>query len=348
MATNRFKIDRVKMALSVTVLGVLNSAYNRLQAVRYAKLARELPLADDPVFILGHWRTGTTLLHSLLSLDDRYATPSNFQCFTPGHFLLSECWLPKVMACPRQRPMDNMKFAWTEPQEDEFALCVRGLPSVYQNNAFPNHRRRHFEHLTLENVSAVELSKWKKTLMEFVSYLNYKHRRPLVLKSPPHTGRIRVLLDMFPNARFIHITRNPLEFIPSTIHLWRALDATNGFQQEPKEADYEDYVFECFRRIYGGFHRQKSAIPKHNYHEIRYEELVANPIDSLWRAYDAVRLGNFNKVAPVVDEFMQSKRNYKRNEHTLSPGLESAILEHCRDYMEQYGYAKPQRTLHAA
>ena len=345
---NRFKIDRYKMAAWVTFFSVMNTIGDRLQAALHRKPAMSTPLVDDPVFIIGHWRTGTTLLHTLLALDDRYATPNHYQCFAPRHFLFSERLCTNLIQSPRQRPMDNMDMSWTEPQEDELALCVRGLPSVYQNTAFPKHENRHLEHLTMEGVSPACIAKWQQELMEFVRYLNYKYRRPLVLKSPSHTGRIDTLLEMFPNARFIHITRDPLDFIPSTMHLWKALNQTNGLQHDTDHVECEDYVFDCFSRMYDGFNRQKCSIPKRNFHEMRYDDLISDPVRTVRRAYDDLRLGDFDEVASTVDEFMQRKRNYQCNKHTVPLGLEAAIMENCCDYIEQFGYARAKPMAKAA
>ena len=48
--------------------------------------------------------------------------------------------------------------------------------------------------------------------------LTFKYGRPLVLKSPPHTARIRLLLEMFPEARFVHIHRHPYQVFRSCRH----------------------------------------------------------------------------------------------------------------------------------
>ena len=36
----------------------------------------------------------------------------------------------------------------------------------------------------------------------------------IVLKSPAHTARVRVLLELFPKARFVHIIRDPVVHLP--------------------------------------------------------------------------------------------------------------------------------------
>lgn len=41
--------------------------------------------------------------------------------------------------------------------------------------------------------------------------------KQLLLKTPAHSGRIPMLLKMFPNTRFIHIYRNPFLVISSTL-----------------------------------------------------------------------------------------------------------------------------------
>jgi hypothetical protein len=347
-ASNRFKIDRFEMAAWVTFFGLFNSVLNRTQTALYKWQSVRTPLADDPIFIIGHWRTGTTLLHTLMSLDQRYAAPNNYQCFTPRHFLLSERWCTQFLNFPRRRPMDNMDMGWHEPQEDELALCVLGFPSVFRNNAFPKHPKRYLESLTMEAVSRRRVKRWQRGLLEFVRYLNLRYRRPLVLKSPPHTGRIRTLLEIFPNARFMHITRSPMEFIPSTMHLWKALNQTNGFQKETENVDCQDYVFECYRRMYDGFHAQKPSIPERNFCQIRFDELISDPLNTLRDAYEKLRLADFEEVAPTLDQFMQRRRNYQRNSHAVPPRLAAVIRQRCADYIEQFGYESVAPAVKAA
>ena len=44
----------------------------------------------SPVFILGHWRSGTTLLHETLSSDPQFTTTSLYHVLAFHHFLLTE------------------------------------------------------------------------------------------------------------------------------------------------------------------------------------------------------------------------------------------------------------------
>jgi len=341
LGQNNYDVHRWPMAGFITACAAANSIMAWMQGRIYGRRIAETALQTDPVFILGHWRTGTTLLHELLSLDDRYATPTTYECFAPRHFLISRSVFTRILRMPTRRPMDNIEFGWTAPQEDEFALCTMGLPSPYRRIAFPNRPPRHFDYLNMETVPVHELARWKSCLMEFVKTLNYAKQKPLVLKSPPHTGRIKVLLEMFPNARFIHLSRNPYDFVPSTIHLWRALDYSNGLQKPNPQRDsmLEDYVFECFRRMYQGYYKCVDNIPAANIYEMRYDDLVHSPLAELNAAYDHLSLGDFASVRPQIEAAVNRNRNYKRNKHTISSDLSEAIAENCAFYMKRFGHA---------
>lgn len=106
----------------------------------YGTIPENTQLKQPPVFIIGHWRTGTTLLHELLILDPRHNFPNTYQCLEPNHFLLTEKFFKSYFnfLLPTRRPMDNMEAGWDKPQEDEFALCMMGQPSPYLDVAFPN------------------------------------------------------------------------------------------------------------------------------------------------------------------------------------------------------------------
>lgn len=342
---NRFNVDAVSMALGVSLFAPATSFFNRLQHLLYSRRAKATPLETDPIFVLGHWRTGTTFLQYLLGLDKRYHTPSTLECMMPRQFLVSG-FTSRLMWFPSQRPMDNVDIGWDTPQEDEFALCVGGATSVFRHIGFPFHGYQHTHSITLDESTAEQRALWKKELLQFVRYLNFRHRKPLFLKSPAHTGRVHALLEMFPNARFIHLTRHPTDFIPSTIFLWQSLDATSGFQKNIDQIDHEDYVLDCFRLMYKSFEKRKSLIPSANLCEVSYDDLTGDTERTLHRIYRELRLGDFEPVADVVQEHLSARRDYKRNQHEISPRLRTRILLECRDYIAKYcnRYSAERRT----
>jgi hypothetical protein len=63
-----------------------------------------------PLFVLGHWRSGTTHLHNLLCLDERAGYTTTFQTVFPNHlfgFHKPLIWLMRLLM-PKTRPVDNV------------------------------------------------------------------------------------------------------------------------------------------------------------------------------------------------------------------------------------------------
>jgi hypothetical protein len=122
------------------------------------------PLPEDPVFILGFWRSGTTVLHELIAAATRWTTPRTWQCFHP-----STCFLtgPPARAAAADRPMDRGRIATFGPQEDEFALLLLGEPSAYRGFIDPR-RLDECARLT-RDVDADELPRWQTFLRGIAS-----------------------------------------------------------------------------------------------------------------------------------------------------------------------------------
>ena len=130
---------------------------------------------------------------------------------SPNHFLVTEFLGlrgPKPRL-PSRRLMDNMAFGWERPSEDEFALCLMGQPSPYRAIAFPN-QPLSSQCLDLERISRRELGRWKSSFVRFLKQITYLHPKRIVLKSPPHTCRIKVLLELFPDCAFCSYRPQPV------------------------------------------------------------------------------------------------------------------------------------------
>ena len=338
----RFRIHpaRWAMAFAITILATCNSVMAGLQSLMYgSKIAQQHP--KQPIFIVGHWRSGTTYLHELMSPDDRFATPNTYQCFVPHHFLVSEWILARMFwfILPRKRPMDNMGASFKHPQEDEFALVTMGVGTPYLHMAFPNEPRDYMNYLDMEGIPAEDLAQWKRALTTFMRTLTLLHgpEKRLILKSPPHTGRVAILQEMFPDAKFIHIVRHPYSVVPSTIRLWDSLEGIQGLQLA-KGADRREYVFRCYERMYHGFNAHREEIPAERFYNVRYEDLVANPVDEIAAIYKHLNLGDFEVVRPKLEAMVADRKDYKVNKHQLPADLRSEIDRRWADYMQAYDY----------
>ena len=301
---------------------------------------RRTELVAPPVFVLGHWRTGTTLLHELLVLDERLTSPTTLQCFMPGHFLITEGLFKTYgrFLVPERRPMDNMAAGWDRPQEDEFALCLLGLPSPYADCAFPNHDSPYPGSLDLSGLTPAQLMRWKRTFQHFLQTLTFRDPRRLVLKSPPHTARVPVLLEMFPGAKFVHIVRDPFVVFASTVNLWKSLGQKHGLQTPRDDGRIREKVFRKFRVLYDRLEEAKPLIPRGQFHEVRYEELVKDPAGQMRQVYEALELGGYDAYRPRLEEYLQAQSGYETNKYQMTDADRAEVRQRWGDVIERYGY----------
>jgi omega-hydroxy-beta-dihydromenaquinone-9 sulfotransferase len=340
-AAHGFRIHPVRwpMAFLIGLITPFNAILGVAQRVRYGRQIDAKELKEPPVFIIGHWRSGTTYLHELMHLDERFVSPTTYQCFAPHHFLLTE-WLMSGYGgwlMPKQRPMDNMAAGWDRPQEDEFALLTLGAPTPYLRMAFPNDEPPYGEFLDMRGCQAEDVRRFERALVQFVKLVSFSGDQRVLLKSPPHTGRVETLARLFPGAKFIHIVRHPDALFPSTMRLWQSLDEVQGLQL-PRGAGLEEYVFNCLTRMYGGFEEQRQRLNPASIIDVRYEELVADPVRMIEEIYRRLELGDYGPVRAKIAAFVGEQQGYQTNKHPMEPGLQARIRKRWGAYFERYGY----------
>ncbi len=342
LGRNRFAIPLAKLplALFITIVAVGNTVLRWMQTLWYGRRVRAVAVPDDPIFIIGHWRTGTTMLHELLSLDPRVRCPTTYESLSPNHFLLSEQWVRRFLwfVLPRKRPFDNVRMGFDRPQEDEAALFLRGQPSPFLTVAFPGRPIMDPDYVNLEGLSPRELARWKSRLLRFLQLLLFKRPGRLVLKSPQHTFRLKVLQEMFPRAKFIHIVRDPYVVYPSTLHFWKTMYETYGLQRFDLAKLRED-VFSTFEQMHIQLVATRELIDAENFYELRYEELARDPVEQMEALYQFLKLGEFGAVRPAVQQYAEHSKHYRTNEYPLDASTHDEITRRWADYFEQHGYA---------
>jgi hypothetical protein len=320
--------------------GAVNSFLRRLENLTYGDRIEKVRIQQPPLFIIGHWRSGTTHLHNLLSLDQNLASPNSYQAMFPWHFLSSERfgrWIFNFLA-PKKRPMDNMVFRADVPQEDELALAALSLASPYLRLLFPaseDNRSAGFDPLQLRNDA---LQSWKSSFEYFVKKLSYLNNKRLVLKSPPHTGRIRILLDMFPEAQFVHIVRNPYEVYFSTRKLW---DSTLLFSHLQKfdAAAADESILTSYSELFSLFERDRNKIPSGNLYELKFEDLERHPQATLQQLYQALSLTGFESFWTKAQGYLESIKAYRKNRYRMDEKGRQRVRERWQWTFDHYGYA---------
>jgi hypothetical protein len=340
LTANRFAVEPAYwyIAAVVTAKSLVNTGLRWVQEAAHADALRRPPPA--PVVILGHWRTGTTLLHELLTLDERFASPTTLHCFEPcQHLLTGEFYRTRLnFLLPSKRPMDAMPAGWDRPQEDEFALCLLGQPSTYTDVAFPNRRPLDPGALDLSRLTRSQKRRWVRAVRRFAAAVAVRDRRPVVLKSPPHTARIPELLEAFPDARFVHVRRDPYTLFASTVKLWTELGRAHGFQAPRRPDLVEEKVFREFRVLYERFFATRDRIPAGRLAEVRYEDFVQDLVGGTERVYADLGLGGWAAARPAVAAYAERNRGYQTNRFTLDDATRGRIRGRWGDLIDRLGY----------
>jgi hypothetical protein len=341
LAANNFAVDPPywPRAAMITVASIQNSFFNFWERWRYeASILATQP--QPPLFILGIWRSGTTHLHSLLARDERFAYPDFFDVFFP-HTLITTGWFNRAilaMFLPERRFQDNVRMAVTEPQEDEFALnCLTQLSWVL-HWTLPRRAAYYERYMTFRGCSRSEIARWQQALKWFVQKLTWVYGKPLVLKSPAHTGRVKLLLEIFPDARFVHIHRNPYDVFRSSVHSAKTVVPCWTLQR-PDYSTVEETTLRQYEEIYAAYFEERGLIPAGRLHEIRYESLEAHPLSELRKLYDALQLGDFAPAEPALLRYLESIADYQKNRfEPLAPQWKEQVARRWRRSFEEWGY----------
>lgn len=340
LARNEFRVDSPCLGrlAYLILMGAVNHVYGACEKLLHARRIRATRIEQPPIFVVGHWRSGTTHLHNLLSLDDNLTSPSAYQAFFPGHFVFTQPATAIFDAfAPRTRPMDNVVFGSDVPHEDEFAVAALSGVSPYLRVLFPVTSDPGYSDLDPEALPAGALERWKASLVVFLKKLTLLEGKRIVLKSPPHTARVRTLLEMFPGAQFVHIVRNPYEVYLSTHGLWRDL-LSNAYLQLPSPEVVDELIIKWYTELFDLFERDRGHVPQGSLHELKYEDLESEPIESLRALYTDLGLTDFEVFRGKVERYLERIKGYRKNVHELDDVTKERIALRWRRTFEKYGY----------
>jgi len=325
----------------VSLVSLLFGPVRMYQRLRYHRTFENVKIKRDPIFILGHWRSGTTHLHNLLCQDRRFGYVSALQVLAPDLFYVAGESFKKLLrlGTPENRLIDNMPWSIDSPQEEEMAL---GNVSPYSLNhlwSFPQNARQYFDHYAIfKDVSSEVVEAWKENYIQVIKMATFNMQgRRLVIKNPPNTGRIPVLLELFPNAKFIFLHRNPYEVFLSTRNLYKKLLPYSQLQ-EISEDEIDDNILVFYKKLMQHYLNDRSLIPPKNLIEINYKELDANPMFIMWRIYRRLNFWPFVRARGRFRRYLISQENYQKNSFQISLADVENVNLHWEFAFREWGY----------
>lgn len=332
---------RGKYFLTKSVCRLL-SLLKPLEDSRYEKRCAARPIEHDPLFILGHWRSGTTFVHNVFACDKHFGYTTTYQTVFPNLMLWGQPFFKKNMAflMPDKRPTDNMELKVDLPQEEEFALSNM-MPYTYYNFwYFPKYWMDYCERYLLFNTITEEERAVFKAMFERLVKVSLWNTRgtQFLSKNPPHTGRVRTLVEMYPNAKFIYLTRNPYtvfestrSFFTNTIQPLRLEDITNE--------EIEANVLEVYRRLFYKYEEEKHLIPEGNLIEVKFEDFERDAFAMTEHIYQALRLPGFPEARADIERYLAKKKGYKKNQYKYERRTIDLVERHWSMALQEWGYS---------
>jgi hypothetical protein len=249
---------------------------------------------NAPVFVLGYFRSGTTFLQNLLAADPSLRSPSWPQVLAPQTFVLGWAVLRYLFVplLPLTRLNAVVPVGASLPAEDDFALNNMGGMSVLAGRAILPRRQAFFNRFhDLDALSADEFSRWRSHQFAFVQKLALvAGGRRLLLKSPSHTARVRYLRDLFPGAKFVHISRSPEAVFRSNLLLARELQRAFALQPPLPEDEQEEIIACEYLATEMHYLADRTQIPAADLAEVRLQDLTADPVGEMTRIYSELGL----------------------------------------------------------
>lgn len=320
-----------------------------LQEQKYQKLLANKPLENDPLFILGHWRSGTTFLHNILAQDKHFGYTTTYQTVFSHYIMAMQGFFKPCMklVMPDKRPTDNMELAPDLPQEEEFALSNM-CPYNYYNFWFFPERMQEFcdRFLTFRNITEEELSEFKEAFMKLVKVSLWNTGGTQYLsKNPPHTGRIKALSELFPNARYIYLMRNPYTVFESTRSFF--LNTIKPLQLNTiSDEEMEQNILRNYMELYHAYKEQKiTLLQKGNkegtvLYEVRFEDIEKDALSITQDIYTKLCIPGWEEAKPAIEKYISSKKGYKKNRYQYNPRTIQLVNEYWSEALDDWGYDK--------
>lgn len=304
-------------------------------------------LDRPPLFILGHWRSGTSFLQTLLSRDPARGFLHKYASVFPESFLSSESVIKPVVRkitdtfeTKQNISKISVSWEWETPGELDIAMATLFSPySLHWGHVFPADKFDHYmeKYAYFNTATEEEEKRWKETCRYLINKASIKNRKKqLIIKSPANTGRIEQLLDLYPNAKFVYIHRNPFDVFYSNLKMWNVILDNLSFQQISRKQIIE-HILRTYRKLLSSYLEQRSSIPRENLIELKYETFVEDPIVGLDRVYNTLSLGGFDDALPAFQQFL-SNQEKKSSSYQYEPEIVSRIEKEWQFSLREWPY----------
>ncbi len=346
-----------KLLVLVPLATALHTLCFSLDYVFFPALWRQQVKA--PVFIVGHARSGTTLMHRLMAADGErfsyfYYWETFFPALTQRAVIRGIAWLDRTLF---RRAIQRRLEAWDEktfgptrhihsqglwiPEEDQFVMKAA---FVTQQWALDLPLMDEIDIFHIEDLSEKRKQRWMKFYKACVKrQLFYNGGNKVHLsKNPLMCGWVNAIIETFPDARVVVMVRDPIACIPSTLRMveitWKGKKWRKD-QYADAQAALTQISFDSFKLPA----QVLSERPDTPQIIVDYRELVSSPKQTVESVYAALGIdmsqeySNYLSGQEEKEKKHSSHYRYNIDDYAVTPEQIETELE---AFYQQYQWPR--------
>ncbi|MEM9452293.1 MAG: sulfotransferase [Cyanobacteria bacterium P01_E01_bin.6] len=322
--------------------------FTAIEHLRVRHIDQQLATMAAPIFIVGHWRSGTTFLYEILCQSEQFAYVTPFAVGLPWDFLTITQLFGRLLerSLPDDRFIDSMAVNPDSPQEDEIGLASMQAVSFYHGLYFPQRLEQNFNAgIFFDGCSQAEINGWKKSMQLFLGKVQIQQAsKQLLIKNPVYTARVAMLRELYPQAKFIHIYRNPYRVFQSTRNFYWKLFKELALQPF-RDALVDDLVLKSYPRMMEAIASDAADLPANQWIELKFEEFEQDPVTHISRIYHQLEIDGFKAAQPQFTQYLESRKRYQKNQYSFSQEDIDKVYTHWKPFVDQWGYTPPKTVL---
>lgn len=333
---------KTKFFLTKVICRILSTCVP-FQERKYKKLLADKPMENDPLFILGHWRSGTTFVHNIFAQDKHFGYTTTYQTVFPHYVMALQGFFKPTMGwlMPDKRPTDNMELAPDLPQEEEFAINNSCPYNYYNFWFFPEKMNEYCDrYLTFKAITPKEEQAFKDNFEKLVKISLWNTNGTQYLsKNPPHTGRLKTMSELFPNAKYIFLMRNPYTVFESTRSFYTNTIKPLELHSIPLE-QMEQNILRNYMELYRAYKEQKKYVPEGNIYEVKFEDIEQDALGITEKIYHDLNIPGWEEARPAIEKYIGGKKGYKKNKYNYDPRTVELVNQHWGEVLDEWGYER--------
>ncbi len=335
------RLPQVGFALTVSLA---LSPFSAIERVFMDLKTQDISSIKSPVFIVGYWRSGTTHLHNVLGQSPQFGYISPLASGLPGNILgIVRLFRPLLeKALPEDRHVDQVAVNPDSPQEDSIPLASMGAPSYYHGLYFPKRFEQNFQRgVFFDEDNPKLIEQWQRYHINLLQKVSLEQPgKQLLIKNPVYTGQIHKLCQIWSDAKFIHIYRNPYVVFQSTNHFFSRLLPELALQSY-EDLPLNDLILESYPRMMKSLQSDSAELPANRFVEIRFEDFLSNPLQEIEKIYGQLELSGFEENRTNFKAYFSKIQGYQKNQYSFPPNIIELIESRWQPFIDRWDYKIP-------